>query len=70
MTVAGRDLEVEQRVDADREDDVVDHRDDRRRRHLPLEPDREVEREHEEEEDQRLERLAADLVTPRGADRR
>ncbi len=30
MTVAGRDLEPEQRVDADADDDVVDHGDNRR----------------------------------------
>ena len=40
MTVGRGDLEAEHRVDADAEDDVVDHRPGSRHRHLPLEPDR------------------------------
>ena len=59
-----RDLEVEERVHADREDDVVDHRDDRGRGHLELEADRQVHGEQEEEVHERLLGLVAHLVYP------
>ena len=49
------DLEAQQRVDADRDHDVVQQRDQRRRRHPPLERDRQVDHDHDQERDQRLE---------------
>ena len=65
-----RDLEAEHRVDADADDDVVDHRQDRRQRHPPLEAERDVQGDQAEEHDQRGDRLPGDLLAPRRADRR
>ena len=52
----GRDVELEHRVDADSNDDVVHHGGDGRQRHAPLESDRDEDRHDDEEHDQRAER--------------
>ena len=46
---ARRHLEARHRVDADGDEDVVDHGDDRGERHLPLEAEGEIERDQNEE---------------------
>ena len=52
-----------QRVDADRDQDVVQHRDDHRHREREaVEPQRDVERDHEQREDDREDRRARDLL--------
>jgi len=55
--VSGVNQEERQRVDADGDEDVVDHGDDRRQRHLPLEEDRDVDGDQDEEDDERLDGL-------------
>ncbi len=65
-----RDLEPEERVHANTDEDVVRHRGERGDGHAPLEPDRDVQGQHDEEDDERAYRLVGDLSTPRRADRR
>ena len=59
-----RDLEPDQRVDADRDDQVVEQRDDGRRRHLPLVAQRQVDDDGDDEDDEALDRLVGDLLAP------
>ena len=63
-----RDLEVEDGVDADGHQDVVDHGDEGGQGHLRLEADADVDRHHDEEDDQRLDRLVGDGRAPRRSD--
>ena len=58
-----RHLPPEQRVDADRDHDVVQQRDDHRPRELEVEPDREVEDDQEQREEDRDDRRAARSVS-------
>ena len=53
-----RDLEADQGVDADRDDQVVDQRDQRRDRHPPLEVERQEDHDEDQEEQQAAQRLA------------
>ena len=63
------DLEAGQRVDPGRDHDVVDQRDERGRGHPPLERGRQVDDDHDQESDQRLQRFMGDLAAPGGPDR-
>ncbi len=63
--MAGRDLEARQRVDADRDDDVVGQRDERGHRHLPLAEVGPDEQHHQHQEDAESEQGAlGDLLAP------
>ena len=70
MTVDGLTSRPGERIDPCRDDQVVDQRDDRRERHLPLEPDRQVQDDRDQEDDQALDRLVGDLRAPGRSDRR
>src|SRR5262245_1414776 len=63
-----RHLEAGERIDADRDDDVVYDGDDRRDCHLPFEPDRQVQGDEAEEHDERLDRVVAHLIAKGRAD--
>ena len=60
-------LEARQRVDADRHEDVVHEGDQGGHGHLELEAERDVAGDDDQEDDERAQRLAADLVAPRRA---
>jgi hypothetical protein len=62
-------LELDQRIDADGDQDVVRERDERRDRHAPLEGEGQVDDDGDEEDDQALERLLGDVLAPARADR-
>ena len=62
------DQERRKGIDPDGDDDVVRDRDDRRQRHLPLEEQRDVSRDHEQKDDQRFNRLVGDVAPPRRSD--
>ena len=64
----GRDLTSRQRIDAGRDEHVVDQRDDGADRHLPLEPQADVQHDRGEDDDQAGQRLLGDLLAPRGTD--
>ncbi len=57
------------RVDAARDQDVVEERDEDRHGVFRLEPDRHVDRDHEQGQDQRLDGVLGDLLAERGPDR-
>ncbi len=65
---AGGDLEADQRVDADRDREVVDQRDQGGDRHPPLEGDGQVEHHEDHEDPQAQPGLVGDLLTPARAD--
>ena len=68
MTVAGVTGNPVSGVGADRDEDVVDDGRERRQGHLPLEPQRQVAGDGQEEEEQRPDGLRADLIAPRRPD--
>ena len=69
VTVAGRDLEAGERVDADGDHDVVGQRDEGGHGHLPLAEVGPDEEHHEHQEDRQAEQGAlGDLLAPAGAD--
>ena len=57
-----RDLLVRDRVDADGDDDVVQHREDHRHRELRAEPQRDVDHDQDERDDDPPDRVDCDLV--------
>ena len=57
MTVAGRHLESDERIHAGGDRDVEEQRDNRRDRHVPLEPDGDVHAHDHQEHKQRDQRL-------------
>ena len=59
-----RDLELEDRVDADTDQDVVDHGDDRADGHSPLEPPGDEQRDEDQEDDEGADGLLGDLACP------
>ena len=63
------DLEADQRVDPRGQQQVVEERDDRADRHLPLEPDRDEDADRDQEEQQAAERGVGDVAAPGRADR-
>ena len=68
MTVSGVTSRPAERIHADRDQDVVDERDDRADRHLQLEAERDVERDRRQDDEQADRRLAGDLAAPRRTD--
>ena len=64
-----RHLPPGERVDRDRQPHVVDHREQRRQRELVLEPERQVEDDHREAEQDRVDRVPDDLLAEHRPDR-
>src|ERR1035441_9836495 len=58
----GTDLEPGERVHAGRDDQVMDQGDEGRYGHLPVKGDREVQHDHDQERDERFDRLGGDLA--------
>jgi hypothetical protein len=59
---------TDERIEPGRDHHVVDQRDHRPDRHRPLEPPGDVDRDEEQHEQQAPDRLAGDLLAPRGPD--